>query len=289
MDTLSHKTDTVKMRKSIGLLALVLMAGVFLSLATVTLESRADRDNNGNEIPFGEANIFFELNDTDGDLGIHALIDGEAWKQLEIEDPNEHRMLGVEVNGRLHRQGLTEFFFESAEPPFDELPPKGFFDRFPAGVYEVEGITLDGKELESETEVTHVMPAPPAPTVNGLPMAVQCDPDEPGFDITETRAPVTIAWPAVTMSHPDPDGGGAGVQPPVPVVIHNYEVVLEVEVELNGDTFTSVLHVVLPPGERSITVPTEFIALGEEFKYEVLAREESFNQTAVESCLKVME
>ena len=33
-----------------------------------------------------------------------------------------------------------------------------------------------------------------------------------------------------------------------------------------------------------MTVPAEFIALGDTFKYEVLAREESFNQTATESC-----
>ena len=28
------------------------------------------------EIPFDEAELFFELNDTDGDLGIHGKIDG---------------------------------------------------------------------------------------------------------------------------------------------------------------------------------------------------------------------
>ncbi len=53
-------------------------------------------------------------------------------------------------------------------------------------------------------------------------------------------------------------GVWAGVQPPVDVVIHNYEVVLEVEVE--GEEFTSVMHVVFPPGETSLTVPAEFIA-----------------------------
>lgn len=88
-------------------------------------------------------------------------------------------------------------------------------------------------------------------------------------------------------SHPDPNGGGAGVQPPVAVVTHNYEVVLEVEVDVNGEEFTSKTHVLLPPGETEVTVPAEFLAQGEEFKYEVLAREASFNQTAVESCFKV--
>ncbi len=241
------------------------------------------------EIPFDEAHLFFELNNTDGDLGIHALIDGEPWKKLEIEDTKEHKILDIQVSGRLQRQGLTEIFFESAEPTFDELSPDRFFRRFREGTYEIEGTTLEGQELESETELTHVMPAPPEPTVNGLPMAQQCDEEEPGFDITVTEAPVVISWPAVMNSHPDPNGGGAGVQPPVPVTIHNYEVVIEVELEVNGEEFSSVMHVVLPPGETSITVPEEFLAQGEEFKYEVLAREESYNQTAVESCFLVEE
>ena len=237
------------------------------------------------EIPFAVANLFFELNDTDGDLGIHALIDGEAWRELEIEDPKGREMLDFRVKGRLQKQGLTEIFFESAEPTFDELPPHKFFRRFPEGIYEVEGETLEGDELESKTELTHVMPAPPEPTVNGQMKAEQCDPDEAGYDATMvTSLPVTIAWSAVQESHPDPFGGGAGVQPPVDVVIRNYEVVVEVELEVDGQEFASVLSVILPPDAREFTIPAEFLALGDEYKYEVLAREESFNQTAVESC-----
>ena len=55
------------------------------------------------------------------------------------------------------------------------------------------------------------------------------------------------------------------------------------------EEFTSVFSVVLPPGKISVTIPAEFIDLGDEFKYEVLAREESFNQTAVESCFVLEE
>ena len=86
------------------------------------------------EIPFDEGRLFFELNDTDGDLGIHGKIDGDEWKYLEIEDPHERMMLKVSARGRLRRQGLTELFFESAEPPFageDALDPADFFKRFP--------------------------------------------------------------------------------------------------------------------------------------------------------------
>ncbi len=244
------------------------------------------------EIPYDEAEIFFELNNTDGDLGIHALIDGEGWNNLRIRDPNKRKILNIQVKGRLRRQGLTEIFFESAEPVFDDLPPAVFFDRFPEGEYEIEGRTLDGTELESEVELTHTMPAPATPEVNGEEMAVQCDDEEPGYDASEVSAPITIAWPDVAMSHPDPMGGGAGVQPPIPVTINNYQVVLEVEAENpedEEDTFEAIFSIELPPWETSVTIPEEFTDLGDTFKYEVLAREESFNQTAVESCFVLVE
>lgn len=245
----------------------------------------AGDEDDDDEIEFDEAHVFFELNNTDGDLGIHALIDGEPWKRLRIEDHNERRILDVKVRNRLRRQGLTEFFFESAEPPFIELTPEMFFRRFPEGTYEIEGITLEGDELESETEITHAMPAPPMPTVNGEPYATVCDDEDPDYNVTEVSADggIVIAWPAVTTTHPDPrfpQEFGDNYD----FAIYNYEVVVETELEIDGEEFPSVFSVILPPGERSMTIPPEFIAQGDEFKYEVLAREVSFNQTATESC-----
>ncbi len=237
-------------------------------------------EDNGDEIPFDEAYIYFELNNTDGDLGIHALIDGEPWKRLEIEDPNERRMLGVSVKGRLRRQGLTEFFFESAEPTFDELSPERFFRRFPEGEYEIEGISLEGDELESEVEVTHVMPAPPVVSLNGDLAAEDCDADElPEFEVGQT---VIISWDTVEDSHPDLGKDGD-------IEVHNYEVVVEID---DTPWKTSII---LSPDETSFQVPSEILDLAEfeegeaEVKFEVLVRAESYNQTAVESCFVIVE
>lgn len=259
--------------------------GGFLAAVLLAPAASFAEEHEEDEIEFAEAHVFFELNNTDGDLGIHALIDGDPWKRLRIEDQRERRILDVKVRNRLRRQGLTEFFFESAEPPFDELAPQKFFNRFPAGTYEIEGVTLEGDEMESETEITHAMPAPPAPTVNGEPAATQCDEDEAGYDATEVsdESGIVIAWPAVESTHPSigfPQGFDA-------IDIYNYEVVLEVEI--GEDDFASVLSVILPPEVTSMTVPAEFIAQGDEFKYEVLAREASFNQTATESCFVLAE
>ena len=192
--------------------------------------------------------------------------------------------MSINVRSRLRRQGLTEIFFESAEPPFDELSPEAFFARFPAGTYEIDGRTIEGDELESETEITHAMPAPPAPTVNGVPMALQCDDEEPGYDAPSVSGPIVISWPAVDTTHPS-----LGYPQASPAIsIYNYEVVVETEIDGPGDEeFTTVFSAVLPPDVTTMTIPAEFIAQNDEFKYEVLAREASFNQTAVESCFLV--
>jgi len=57
-----------------------------------------------------------------------------------------------------------------------------------------------------------------------------------------------------------------------------------VNVDVKGEEFASVFSIILPPGETSVAIPAEFLAQGDAFKYEILAREESYNQTAVESC-----
>jgi hypothetical protein len=228
--------------------------------------------DNEEEIPFDEAEIYFELNNTDGDLGIHSLIDGEPWKRLEIEDPRGRKMLNIFVQGRLRRQGLTEIFFESAEPGFDELPPSRFFRRFPEGEYEIAGKALDGMEMESIAELTHLLPAPPANiVVNGKAVPEDCE-EDPGPVVS---TPVLVSWDPVTHSHPELGITNA----PIEVVL--YQVVVEqldLEAKISMD---------LPTDVTDVELPEAFTDLGGDFKIEILVREESGNQTAVESCFSV--
>jgi hypothetical protein len=223
------------------------------------------------DIPFDEAQLFFELNNTDGDLGIHGKVDGDEWKRLKIEDVNERRMLDIRIVGRLKRQGLTELFFESAEPTFDELDPEDFFARFPEGIYEIEGLTLDGEERESEVFLSHVMPAPADNVeINGFASAEDCDAEE----LPVVSTPVTLSWDPITTSHPDLGKPGA-------VEIDYYEIVVEID-----DTELSMTTRV-PDGVTELTIPDGFMDLSEEFKFEILARASNGNKTAVESCFEI--
>ena len=224
------------------------------------------------EEEWDEAELFFELNNTDGDLGIHANIDGGPWKHLTIEDLNEKVILRIRANGRLRRQGMTQLEWESAEPTFDELSPAEFFARFPEGVYEIEGITLDNEELESEVELSHVMAAPvPNVTVNGLPAADSCD----EANLPQVTLPVFVDWDEVTHSHPT-----IGT-PDVPVEISRYQFFVERDdVKISVDLGEDV---------TDFPIPDAFLSEPGVWKYEIIARTEAGNNTAVESCFDLVE
>ena len=253
-------------------------AAIFMLAAPAAwADNDDDSDSDEEAIEFDEAELFFELNNTDKDLGIHSAVDGEPWKELEMEGPNGRELLEIDVRSRLRRQGLTQLFYESAEPTFEEQEPEEFFDRFPPGEYEISGTSLEGEEIESTTTLTHRMPAQPEPTVNMLPHDTDCDDDM----VVAVAPPITIMWPAVDDCHPDlgsPQGD-------CDIDIHNYEVVVEADIlDADGEEHFVKTSTLLPPGVTSYVVPNGFIGLWDEWKFEILVREDSFNQTAVESC-----
>jgi hypothetical protein len=257
--------------QKLGRLVPLAVGGLALALA-----SQAGFTQNGPE--FEVAQIYLELNHTDGDLGIHGLIDGEAWKSLEIEGPGELELMNVWLRNGLRRQGLTEFFFESAEPPFDELSPAAFLNRFKPGIYEIEAVTLDNVEFEEEVRLSHVLAGPPQNIrVNGKRGAANCDGDLP-----VVSAPVTINWAPVTTSHPTIG------RPNVAVNVMQYQFVCEIEREGRVPE-EIVFSVDLPPGKTQFTCPAEFTALSldGEVKYEIITKLANNNQTAIESCFEL--
>jgi hypothetical protein len=214
------------------------------------------------------AELFFELNDTDGDLGIHAEIDGGTWTSLNIEGPGGIKLLDVLSRGGLRTQGLTELAFESAEPSFDELNPADFFRRFPEGKYDVEAVAQEGGIFKAKVALSHVLAAPPEPTVADQPAAESCE----SPDLPEASAPVLIDWEPVTQSHPDIGKVG-------PVSIARYQFFLE-----QG---TMKLSVDLPPEVTEFEIPESLTAAGGVFKFEIIARTTTGNNTAVESCFRM--
>ena len=238
-----------------------LMAALGGLMAPVVLDGQATQ-------PFDVAELFLELNDTDGDLGLHAEIDGDEWTNLEIEGPGQHQLLDITSKSRLRTQGLTQLAFESAEPTFDELLPAEFFKRCPAGVYRVEGRAHQGDAFESLVALSHVLAAPPASVVNGIPAADSCE--APVLPVV--MPPVIIDWNPVTASHPD-------IGTPGPVTISRYQFFVE-----QGAT---KLGVDLAPTVTAFEIPLSITAAGGVFKYEIIARTSTGNNTAAETCFRV--
>ena len=240
--------------------AMVLSAGV--STANAAAPSISD------------AHVFFELNDTDQDLGVHAKVEADPWVNLQLFNRWRQRLLNINVEGVLATEGLNEFSFESSEPNFRRLPPEVLFGRYPEGQYLLVAFGIHGARMDRFTEVSHLLPSPPVVAVNGIPAATDCDsediPEFSGDDIEIEREEVTHSHPTIGRVNE-------------PVTIVNYEVIIEVP-EANWKAST-----ILPPDADSFEVPEEILELAEEglVKYEVLAREASDNQTAIESCFLI--
>jgi len=233
----------------------------------------AENDDGGDseESEFDEARLYFELNDTDGDIGLHSLVDVDAWRTLSIEDRQGSEIFSVEVEGALAAQGMTEIFFESAEPNFDDLNPADFFARFPEGEYEISADGFDGNEFESIVTLSHIIPAAPSNMIiNGelLDIAGGCE-DNAGPVVA---APYVVSWDPVTHSH-------AFLGTPGEVEVDIYQVVIEREEPTE-------LHISIDVGASitQMTLPQELFGAGEEIKMEVLTIANSFNQSASETC-----
>jgi hypothetical protein len=200
--------------------------------------------------PLSEALIRIEINATDGDAGVQFFLDGKAWKSCDISDPDGNLLVTVTAVGSAGSNGLTELFIESSEPSFEEQPLADLLELFPAGNYEFDCVTTDDKTLKRSAALTHKLPAGPNVTVS-------------------QGASVVIAWVAV------PGAFQPGVGDP-DVVIGGWEVI--VERLTDGRKFS----ITLPATATSVTVPPEFIKPKTKYKLEVLAIEESGNQTITE-------
>jgi len=196
--------------------------------------------------PLDIARIYIEYNASANDLGFHVSLDAEDWETLEIRNPSGTTIFEVESGGGYADLGLTELFFEGAEPSLDEFPLADLLKRFPEGGYRIIAETVDGRRLSSTAVLSHAVPAGPAVSA-----VVQ-------------SGSITIRWAPVT--------GPAEILPDEDVVIVGYQVIV--------DPF----QVTLPATSTQITLPPEFVAalaVGEH-PFEVLAIDASGNQTITE-------
>lgn len=240
--------------KSIGMTRHMHMLPLFL-VAVLTLLVTAPKLW---AIPFSQTKIIIETNATAGDAGIQIFLDATGWKRLEIFDPNGQKIFDVRASGSVGMTGITELFFESAEPSFEDLPLDQLLARFPQGNYTFKGTTVDGKTLNGNATLKHNIPAGPEivfPAEGAAPL--------------NPNNPVVIDWDPVTDPFPDTD---------LAVKIVAYQVI----VERVKPTPLRVFSVEVPAAVTKVTVSPEFLQANAEYIFEVLAIEASGNQTISE-------
>ena len=230
-------------------------SAVVMALTMGLAPGRAAADDP--EKPFADAKFIIEHNASDEDTGFQAFVDGEPWKRLTIEGPNDRELLVIRALGPLRVLGLTELFFETREPPNANVPIEELLSRFPEGEYEFEGLSVKGVPMEGTATLSHLIPAGPeilAPPEGGV-----VDPNN-----------TVIEWEPVTESIYGK-----------PVDIAGYEVIVgKVAEEPPPPGFSKiVLSVHVTPSTTSLTVPPEFFEPDTEYEFEVLALEVHGNQT----------
>ena len=197
---------------------------------------------------FSRSRIFIEFNQTANDLGYHVSLDGEDWTRLAISNPSGKKIFEVQGRAAYKLLGMTELFFEGAEPNLDDFPLRELLSLFPEGDYAFVGTTADGEEIDGVGTLSHAVP-------NG-----------PGNVSAEISGDsLVISWDKVTSTPPG--------FPQLPITIVGYQVIV--------DPF----QVTVPDTVTSVTVPPEFVASlpSGEVLFEVLAIDESGNQSITES------
>lgn len=249
--------------KNLNILSLIILIAGVLSLGCDNKNNNAQaNDAMGDQIPFSDATIIIEVNSTDGDSGIQIFLDGDGWNLVDIMAPDGTTIVDVMGESSVGLQGITEFFFESAEPSFDDLPLDEFLARFPEGEYKFFGMTTEGDELAGTATLTHILPC--GPEIITPEEDEEVDPDD-----------TVIAQEEVTTEF-DPDGE---CKDSTELEIVGYQVIVIREEPEPKLEFSATV----PPTVTSITVPSEFLLPDTEYKFEILAIEASGNQTITES------
>lgn len=203
----------------------------------------------GEGVRFARTQMYIEYNATAGDVGMQVSMDGEPWKELRVYRPDGRLIMEIKGRRSLALQGFTELFFESSEPPLSQVPLPIFLQRFPAGEYDFDGITLNGREIEGVATFTHAIPHEPEVLL-------------PKENSVQNPKNTMVAWEPVM----DPPGSE----------IVAYQVTVTQVLDVLPKRVFSV-HV--PADTLNVTVPPEFLQYDAIYEFEVLAIETGGNQT----------
>lgn len=211
----------------------------------------------------GEARVYIEHNATDEDTGFHGMFDQEGLARGCLTMPDGTEILLPATAGPLGDLGINQFFFESREPPNDEYSIEDLKADFPEGEYRISGIDFEGTKRVATARFTHAIPQAPTITAPRL-----VDEEQAESNVVAPTG-VTVRWEPVTETI---DGS--------PVTITGYEVTVTKEEHDDPHGLSRpVYDVHVPPDSTELPIAEGFLEPGTLYELEVLALEESGNQT----------
>jgi hypothetical protein len=211
----------------------------------------------GDTIELASAKLIIEHNATDEDTGFQGFVDGEPWRQLQLRDPEGRTNLEINARGELRELGLTELFFETNEPPNDEVPIEDLLERMPEGEYAFRARTVEGAVALGVATLTHAIPAGPEIVQPAAAAVVDAGTD------------LVFAWKPSTEPECDDD-----------LAITHYQLIVSVRDQPDHPGFgAETFDVRVPASLTSLRVPHEFLRPGTEYEFEVLAIAHNGNQT----------
>lgn len=247
-------------------MTLALCGGVGTAVAADDEEDLPDvceEQPRGATTQIATAKLIIEFNATDDDLGVHGAFDDHGWSELCVFDPRGRPILAVDPHNQLDDLTMAGIFFESREPPAEEFSMEDLAAAFPEGRYKVRGKSFDGTVLTGRATFTHDVPA--EPTITSPEIAA--DPEQIGTPVS--RDDLAVSWDRVTETTTGE-----------PITITGYEVIVTKDVADDPNGFSLPTYDVhVPATVTSLSVPTEFLEPGTVYELEVLALEQSGNQT----------
>ena len=243
------------MRYAICLLPLLIATPIFAEACTVP---------DGTARKINHANLFIEDNAGDGDIGVHGYFDDHGWTELCVFDPAGDLILNVLPKARMGDLGIAGVFFESREPEYADWDYDALKAAWPEGNYTLRASGSDGELLNGAALFTTVLPTMP----QIITPATVPEPEDVPLPVVPV-ADLNVEWQPVTTSQ---DGR--------PIVIRGYQLWVNKENHEDDNGFSRPnFDVHVGPDTTSFVIPAAFFDPASIYEIEVVAIEESGNQT----------
>lgn len=256
------KSKPILLIAAIAIIAVIATTSTYNGITIASAENDK-KDDFDATIPLKQAKLIIEHNAKDEDTGFQGFVDSEGWKKLTLSGP-KGMVLDFKATGKLGRIGLTELFFETVEPANADVPISDILKTLPEGKYTFRGSAIEAGEKMGKTIgtawLTHDIPEGPALL-------------SPAEDAIVPVEDLLVSWSPVEKTIDGAD-----------VNIISYQLIIEKDEEPHPNMIGKQgLSMYLPSSVSQITIPMEFFEPGTDYSWEVLAIEESGNQSLMSS------